>query len=487
MKDKILGFIKKLKDNIYRKRFSKSIKVNYKWSKRKIKRFFKSDNFKKSIKSNFAKKLYFCVSLLVLLCTVFIVGDSLFEKLCIKDNSSILKMPSFNDDVPYLKSLDLMGSSNRLLVRVKTKEENNLKFVGTSLRHGSVNLVLNLFDGSTRQITLQNKYKQVFQSGYLDEFEIILPFGVSPFDIKDMSLSLLSDINNIYDRWDCNYINVYCLMENDAILLAKESWENSAVFGPENEMIKSSALQMIPISDQKTKLYETILKLQKKNKNAISDESLKLLSCESLRMGESTKLYIDIETTPSGRSEVKKEKVQNKANIKESDDLGYDYLMYLEITFIGLKQPQKFELDTLGKDDFELDTCSTFSAQMPEGMTIYDISSVRLVVDNPYDAYSFRFARLYTKLDLNQTLEISRITDTDLENKYSTSIFYKNLIDFPVEFDLTKINMLNKINAQKIKEEYDLELSGDAKEIYFGSISFFDRQIMYLNQIGKLA
>ncbi len=487
------NFFNKIKDYFYRKRIKKSIIVNYKLVIRRIKRFFKSEHLRKSIKSSYAIRLYICVGIMII---VSIAGFYSFKyyDLFELDDSVILRrlsMPEYNTDVAYLRALDAFGCSNRLNITICTETENNLSPKRVDLDRGGVNLVITFSDGKTVEYPLKNKNFDNFESGAVDNFTLILPYGYAPFDITGLTIGTLPDSKNRYDDWYCRWVNVSFLMNGKRTLFAKESWTGTAVFGSGSDQIKDSNL-MITHDDKSSfervkSLYSIALQLSEKGLTDFKNAQLKADTLASLNMSEATRLYLDIETVSIELQNRMLSDYTKGVTIDETDSLEYDGLMYLDVTFYSMLEDgsytRSYLLDTLGKDDFELSSSSTFALDMPEGLSVFDISEVSLRVDNPNDAWAPRFIRLYTKLDYAEVLEFSRITDVKLIADYQNCIFYKNLIDTPVSFDLSLGSSVPSTVRDAIKEEHGFSLTGNSAEMYFDILSYYQRQYKFYEQM----
>lgn len=128
-------------------------------------------------------------------------------------------------------------------------------------------------------------------------------------------------------------------------------------------------------------------------------DTLKSDALDSLGLNGGKFLYLDIETANI--------QIQNNiltyytkgVDIPEIDSLDYDGRLFLDVTFFSEKPDggytESFLLDTLGTDDFELGTTSSFKLEMPEGMCVFDISSMSIRVENPYDSWG---AALYPRV-----------------------------------------------------------------------------------------
>ena len=489
-------FIDKFNDLLYRKRLKKWLVINLKFAFRKLRNFLKSKKFRDFIKS--VPFITGCLSLfaVILLC----VGVSLFSRYAyafFDTDAKIIKrltMTEFDDSVGYLKSLYALGSSNRIQVTLKTDDENYIKPKGVGLDRGNVNLKLTFSDGNTAEFALNNSNYDNFESGMTDTFTIILPFGYTPFDITEYTVAVLPDINNNYDSWHCRWVRVYFMLGNETVMLARETWEETAVFGSGDNEIKQSTLEIVHSANNKynrsKQIYTYYLELTQKGASELVNAQLKSDALDSLGLNGAGYLYVDIETVNI--------EIQNDiltyytkgVHIPDLDSLDYDGRIYLDVTFFSADSDgnytQSYLLDTLGTDDFELGTTSSFKLEMPKDMNVFDISSMTLRVENPYDSWSPHYIRVYIKPDYCDMLEIARLNDTMLINQYSTPVFYKNLIDTGVELDLSSKFSISEAIKDRIESENEFKFGEKISDMYFKLQSFYDRQNVYFEQVVNL-
>lgn len=488
--------IEKFNDYRYRKRLVKYFTVNIKLIWRAIKRFFKSEKFRRGIVSVPAVMSYISVFIIALVITGSVVYTKYVS--CLFESQSRivrrLSMTDYDKNVPYLSVLDAIGSSNRIQVTLKTDDENYIFPKGVGLDRGSINIVLTFSDGKTTEFTLDNSNYDNFESGMTDTFTLILPFGYTPFDIIDYSLVAVPDINNKYDNWHCKWARVYFLLGGETVMLAKESWEDVAVFGADDGCIRSSSLTVRHDENNSykrtQKLYSHYLTLAKAGMTDFLNAELKADALDSLSLNGGKYIYVDVETVDI--------EIQNDiltyytkgVDISETDALDYDGLIYLEVEFYTAKADgtytETYLLDTLGTDDFELGTTSSFQFEMPEGMCVFDIREMSVYTDNPYDSWSPRYIRVYIKPDFDKRLEIARLTDTVLVNTYTTPVFYKNLIDTPVALDLSSQFALADATKTALEKQFGYAMGTQTSKMYFELQSFYDRQIMFYDKLTEL-
>ena len=488
---------KKLKEYRYKKRLKKWFSVNIKLFLRKVRRFFKSGKLGHALGSVPAIMTYVSVFVIaaVSVCGVY------FAKYTYKyfdSNQKIirrLKMPAESvDDAPYLTALNAFGSSNRIQITLKTDTEDYIKPRGVSLEKGGVNVMLTFADGTETEFSLSNSNYDTFESGMTDTFTLILPFGYTPFDITDYTITVVPDVKGNYGSWHCKWARAYFLMNDEPVMLAKESWENCAVFGEGDGSILKSSLSVVHNANDEyvrtKKLYSYYLKLAKSGMNNFADKSVKADALDALAINSAKTLCIDIETANIDMQNTIFTYYAKGVELTETDSLDYDGLIYLDVKFYTHLPDgsftKSFVLDILGTDDFELGTTAQFSLEMPEGMTVFDISKMSIRTDNPYDSWAPRYLRAYIKTDYKNTLEIARLTDTMLINDYSTPVFYKNLIDSGVELNLTSRFSISEVVRSQLESKNNISFGGDIEKMYFELISFYERQDMFFNKLTEL-
>jgi len=478
--------IDRIRDLYYRKRLSKWVTVNIKLMLRKTVRFLKSKKLKDALTCTPAIVGY--VSAVIIAVTA--VGSVMFAKYAcpfFNSDERILRrltMTEYNTASPLLSTLDMLGSSNRIQVTLKTDDENRFNTRGVGLDRGNINLQLTFADGDKTEYSLNNVNYDNFEAGMTDTFTVILPYDKTPFDITEYRLVAVPDINNQFDSWHCRWARIYFLLGDEPVLLAKETWDEVAVFGDGDNAIKQSALDIV--SDDTTKytrastLYDYFLKLKQSGVSGESFASLKGDTLSSVGLNAGTVLNVSIETVNI--------EVQNNiltyetkgVEIPDDDSLDYDGMLYLDISFYTRlddgSYTKRYPLDTLGTDDFELGSTSEFRIEMPVGMTVFDISNMKLVADNPYDAWAPRFIRIFVNTDYDERLEIARVTDTMLSGTYSTPVFYKNLIDGGVDIDLTSSFCISEVQKKALAEKNGYNFGERISNMYYKLQNFYERQ-----------
>ena len=203
-------------------------------------------------------------------------------------------------------------------------------------------------------------------------------------------------------------------------------------------------------------------------------------------------LYLDVETVGlETQGQILKEQL-GTVELSETDLLDYDGTMTLRIRFYsdaGGSYYKDYNLDTPGKDDFELGGSSEFALTMPEGMSVFDIRSMELLVNDTADAWAPRMIRAYLRTDYGYILELALETDVTLLEKRGTGVFYKGLIETAVsaaELDLTAVYQLPTALKEPIETKYITEISGVTYSMYFNEFNFYERQKLFYSQMLEL-
>lgn len=488
--------IKKINYYRNRKRLSKYVTVNLKLTWRKLIKALKSERLHRALKSVPAIMSYISVGFV----GVIIAGMFLFTKYACPYFTSDerimrrLTMSEYDSDISYLRALDAFGSSNRIQMTLKTDVENYVNPRGVDLDRGGVNLILTFSDGKNVEINLDNSNYDNFESGMEDTFTIILPYGYTPFDITDYTIAVYSDINNKYDSWHCKWARAYFMLGNEAVMLAKETWDDVAVFGDGETEIKKSSLEIVHTDNtryQRTeKLYSHYLALADAGMTDFRSEQLRIDALYSMSLTAGKYLWVDIETVDIEIQNDLLTYYTKGVDIPETDSLDYDGLMYLDITFYTAKEDgtytESYLLDTLGTDDFELGSTSVFQLEMPKGLCVFDICSMSIRTDNPYDSWAPRYIRAYIKPDYADKLEIGRLNDVMLTNDYATAVFYKNLIESPISIDLSSQFAISSVVKKQFEETHGFTLGANTAKIYFELQSFYDRQMAFYDKLVEL-
>ena len=151
-------FIDRIRDLIYRKRFKKWVTVNIKFASRRTVRFLKSETLHRALTCVPAIVSYSAVAVITLLC----VGCAIFAKYAcpfFDGDAGILRrlaLTEYNTESALLSTLDMLGSSNRIQVTLKTDDENRFATGGVGLDKGNINLQLTFADGDKTEYSLNN-------------------------------------------------------------------------------------------------------------------------------------------------------------------------------------------------------------------------------------------------------------------------------------------------------------------------------------------
>ena len=174
-------FIERIRDLHYRKRLKKWFTVNIKFIWRKFVRFITGQKFKNAIVSVPAIVTYVSVFCITSLCVGAYLFSSLAGQFFNADKSIIrrLSLTEFDENVPYLKTLEMLGSSNRIQVTLNTDDDGKFIKNGVDLDRGNINLLITFTDGESQEYSLNNSNYDNYESGATDTFTIILPFGSS--------------------------------------------------------------------------------------------------------------------------------------------------------------------------------------------------------------------------------------------------------------------------------------------------------------------
>ncbi len=486
---------KGIKKHIKRRRFGKAISVNLRWGLRRVRQFFRRDGFTRSIRGSYAKRLYVMIGLLAAVCGLA-YGSSLMSNAYLTDEAVLVRRlsdPDFDRKQPVLAALHCFGSTNRIQVTLKTAERDNLNPQKVDLDRGNLNLVMTLSDGRKMEYTLQNRNIDNFESGNTDQFTLILPSEISVFDITDYQLVLLPDAKGEYGEWHCQWAEISFLLGGKRTTVAADEWRSTFVFSqnaPTAPLVQVG--QNNAYYQQIESLYPYALAVCKKGKETVHDKLIKSTALNALGLSDGKTLYLEVETVGLENQTSVLQNQLGTVTLSEFDQLDYDGTMALRVEFYSDAAGSyvvDYPLDTPGKDDFELGTLSTFQAEMPEGLSVFDIRSMELMVLDPNDAWAPRMLRAYLRTDYGVNLELARITDTTLTAGRGTCVFYKDLINTrvsPLAFDLTATYQLPKNLAKQIEETYGTAVTGVAYSMYFNEFDFYGRQKLFYSQVKAL-
>ncbi len=489
---KFLGRLKKL---MRRGRLGKAISVNLRWGMRRFRRFFQRDQFKKGVRGSYARRLYCMLGLLAAVCGLTVVSFAMSDSWLANEAVLVRRLsdPDFDRNNPTLAALHCFGSSNRIQVTLQTEQRDNLHPQKVDLDQGNINLVMTLKNGSTMEYTLQNRNIDNFESGNTDQFTLILPSIISVFDITEFKLTLLPDAEGEYGSWHCRWAQISFLLGGKRVLLAEDDWQETFVFSKDQQ---SCTLQ--PLMEENShymqvrELYPYALSICKNNYATVHDSKLKQETLEALGLSEGDVLYLDVETLNLENQNAILQTQMGDMELSEFDLLNYNGTMSLRVRFYSDAAGgyyKDYPLDTLGKDDFELGTTSTFALNMPDGLSVFDIVSMELLVHNPDDAWAPRMLRAYLRTDYGTTLELARLTDTKLAEQRRTGVFYRGLIETalsPVALDLEATYQLPAVLKEQIEKKYYTEITGVTYSMYFNEFNFYERQKLFYSQMMAL-
>ena len=490
-----MKFLGRLKNLMRRRRLGKAISVNLRWRWRRIGRFFRRDGDQKSARGSFALRLYAMLGLLLAVSGLTIASAE-FCDFWLADEAVLVRRlsdPEFDRGNPILAALDCFGSSNRIQVTLQTETRNNLDPKKVDLDRGNVNLIMTLKNGSIMEYTLQNRNIDNFESGNTDQFTLILPDTVSVFDIADYKLTLLPDAKGEYGTWHCSWAKISFLLGGQRLVLAEDDWKDPFVFSGEQQ---SCSLEQVASKNayyaQVGELFPYVLSVCKNKHETIHTAEIKREALKLLGLSKGDVLYFDVETLNLENQNAIAQSQMGGIELSEYDLLNYNGTMSLRVRFYSNGSGDYYKdypLDTLGKDDFELGTSSTFALNMPEGMSVFDIVSMELLVHDPEDAWAPRMLRAYLRTDYGTTLELSRMTDTMLAAQRRTCVFYAGLIETeisPVALDLTAPYQLPVALKQEIESKYYTDITGVTYSMYFNEFNFYERQKLFYSQVMAL-
>lgn len=490
-----MKFTERLKNLIRHGRLKKAISVQFRWALRRVRRFFGREQFKAGLRSRYARRLYTMVGLLAATAGLTVAASFLRNAWMADEQVLVRRLsdPDFDPANPILSALNCFGSSNRIQVTVQTDTYDNLHPQKVDLDQGNINLVMTLKDGNLLEYTLQNRRIDNFESGSTDQFTLILPDTVSVFDIADFKLVLLPDAKGAYGSWRCRWAQVSFLLGGERTLLAEDDWQETVTFSEEQTSFAlSSATEENAYFNQVNDLFPYVLAVCENGHETVHTAEIKREAMESLGLSEGDILYLDVETVGLENQNTALSEQTGDIELLEQDLLDYDGTMTLRLRFYSDAAGSYYEdfpLDTPGKDDFELGNSSTFALTMPEGMSVFDIASMELLVNDPDDAWAPRMIRAYLRTDYGTTLELARITDTTLTAQRRTGIFYRGLIETelsPVALDLTASYQLPTILKEEIEKTYQMSVTGVTYSMYFNEFNFYERQKLFYSQVMAL-
>lgn len=478
---------KKLKQNIRRRRFLDWVRINFRYSLRKARRFF-ADGLLPALRTRAARRFLWAAAGVVV-ASLCIIAANLSATFLRDSEGMILQKLSYGQDydksVPYYRALDALGSSSHLCVSVTTAKRDNLSDPTVALEQGGVNLKLAFTDGTTTEIPLQKKFRfDSFTAGKQTHFIVALPYEYTPFDIAAFSLSITAGPDGKFDDWLLERAEVSFLLGGKRVLLAAKEQEGAVRLGNGKDLLRSLELGDRRADNtayqQCALLFDKWLALAEKGLTDFGDASLKAETLSALGIANATALYLDVETVSPERNGALLNALGEQ--FPENEELNFNGALFVDVTFHTTLEDgthtKRFTLDIPGKDDFELSGASTFRMDMPKGSSVFDIVEVTLSTSDLEDAWAPRFARLYLTLDYEKELELSRLTDTYLEKQYDSPIFYQGFLD-KVSFDLRQNNSIPLIEYPDIEKVYGHKLSKAAYTMYFENQSYFSRQLNF--------
>lgn len=483
------------KENKRPKRFWKSLWVQLRWGARRVRRFFRREQFGARLWSGYFKRLYVMLGLIGMVGAVCFVSAELSASYLTDEAVLVRRLsdPDFDENQPVLAALNCFGSTNRLQVTLRTEDYQNLRSEErVDLDQGNMNLVLTLQDGKYLEYTLQNRNIDNFESGNTDQFTLILPSSVSPFDIADYKLTLLPDANGEYGKWHCRWAQISFLLGGERTLLAKDNWDEPFIFSKENVSFSLPKSSGDSYFEQVRELYPYVLNICKNEKTTVHEKAMKRAALKELGLSAGDTLYLDLETLSIENQNSILSALLMEQKIPQHEMLNYDGKMALRLHFYTDTQGayyKDYDLDTLGKDDFELNSSSTFEMTMPEGLCIFDIAQAELLVEDPNDYWAPRMMRLYMKTDYGTILELARFTDITLKEARGVGVFGKGLIETaidPLAFDLTAQYAQPEGLKEEIEGRFGMRLSDVAYSMYFSKFDFLQRQKLFYNQLNVL-
>ncbi|MBQ8893768.1 MAG: hypothetical protein IJ043_05090 [Clostridia bacterium] len=490
-----MKLIGRLKNLIRRGRFKKAVSVNFRWALRRVRRFFQRDQFKRGVKGPYARRLYTMLGLLAVVGALAIASGKLSDSWLADEAVLVRRLsdPDYDRSNPILAALNCFGSTNRIQVTVQTDSRDNLHPQRVDLDQGNINLVMTLKNGNRMEYTLQNRNIDNFESGSTDQFTLILPDSISVFDITDYKLVLMPDAKGEYGSWHCRWAQISFLLGGERTLLAEDSWQETFVF---SESQLSAELQPVAAENayfaQVTELFPYVLEVCENEHETVHTKEIKYEALKALGLAEGDVLYLDVETVGLENQNTIVRDQMGGIELSEYDLMDYDGTMTLRVRFYSDAAGayyKDYDLDTPGKDDFELGNTSTFALTMPEGMSAFDILSMELLVNDPDDIWAPRMIRAYLRTDYGTALELARVTDVTLAAQRKTSVFYRGLIQTdisPLVLDLTASYQLPLALKEQIEQKFYTEITGVTYSMYFNEFNFYERQKLFYSQVMAL-
>ncbi len=490
-----MKFFERIKNLKLHGRLVKAISVNLRWGMRRVRRFFGREQFKKGVRGAYARRLYVMLGLLLAVSALAVASGKLSDSWLADEAVLVRRLsdPEYNRANPILSALDCFGATNRIQVTLQTATVDNLRPTRVDLDQGNLNLVMTLKSGKIMEYTLQNRNIDNFESGSTDQFTLILPDSVSVFDITDYKLTLLPDAKGEYGTWHCRWAQISFLLGGERMLLAQDAWEEAFVFSKEQP---SYVLEQVagenPYFTQVSELFPYVLKVCENGHETVHTAEIKREALEALGLSAGDTLYLDVETVNLELQNVISSTRMGNMELSEFDQLNYNGTMSIRLHFYSDAAGEfyhDYPLDTPGKDDFELGGSSTFQLKMPEGMSVFDIHTMELLVHDTEDTWAPRMLRAYLRTDFGTALELARLTDTMLSEERRTCVFYEGLLETaisPVTLDLNATYQLPLALKEQIEKKYYTEITGVTYSMYFNEFDFYERQKLFYSQVLAL-
>lgn len=473
----------------------KLLRVRTRWGLRRLRRFLGQEPIRNGIAGSFARRIYFSVAVLLAVAALTVVSAGLCNEFVADEQVLLSRLYDSTADLqdPVTAALQCFGSSNRIQIALTTDGVDPLKPQKAHLDRGNINLVLTLKDGQLVEYTLKNRNVDTFESGQTNYFTLSLPREISPFDITEYKLTLMPDAKGNYGSWRCRTATVSCLLGGERMILARQDW--GAVFAFDQKGPSSVLKTVAPDDDyysQVSELYPYVLQICTNKHQTVHTRAMKADTLRALGMGDGDVLHLDLETVGLETQNQLLAHQLGTVELPELDQLDYDGTMTLRVRFYSDAAGSYYKdytLDTPGKDDFELGSSSSFALNMPEGMSVFDIRSLELLVHDADDAWAPRLIRAYLRTDYGFMLELARETDVTLQQKRGTAVFYKGLIETQIStlpLDLTADYQLPAGLKTTIEKQFITQVSGVTYSMYFNEFNFYERQKLFYSQMLAL-
>ncbi len=473
-------------------RRGRAIWVQLRWTRRRIKRLMGRESFRNGIAGSFARRIYGAVAVLAVAAALVVLSAFYADSFLVDEQVLLQRLQGEAADLtdPVEAALHSFGGSNRIQITLTTDGVKNLKPVKSHLDRGNINLVLTLKNGSLVEYTLKNRNIDTFESGETNTFTLSLPDGVAPFDITEYKLVLMPDAKGRYGSWRCSKAQVSCLLAGQRRVLARQDWAAVQAFDQTATTVPLATVgEKDTVYSQVQELYPYVLQICTNKHQTVHTKAMKADALRALGLTDGDLLYLDIETVGLENQNRMLLEQLGTVELPDLDLLDYDGTMTLRVRFYSDAAGsfyKDYTLDTPGKDDFELGSSSEFALTMPEGMSVFDICSMELLVHNKADAWAPRLIRAYLRTDYGFLLELARETDVTLQQKRGTAVFYQGLIETEISsvpLDLTAEYQLPAALKKTIEETYITQVGGVTYSMYFNEFNFYERQKLFYSQM----